>query len=323
MDDDGQAPADLIQKMADLGFTGVLVPKEYGGLGMGLTERAIMLEEIGRISAAMAMTLQCIHLGQAPILYFGTPEQKQKFLPRFASGEIIGCLAITEPSGGSDLIGMQSTAKLEGERYILNGRKSYITNAHTSKISVIVAKTGEGPKGLSVFLVDNDSAGFKLGREEDKFGLRGCNTGELIFQGCEVPKDRIIGGTGDGLKIAMNAISNVGRTGMAAIGYGVIQACLDEAAEYAKTRVLYGKPISELQAIQWKIIDMHMDLEISRLLLYYATWLADKGERCDPENALAKFWATSCRPLCQKHNRHIRSLWCHEGIGSSTPTQGC
>jgi alkylation response protein AidB-like acyl-CoA dehydrogenase len=187
MDEDGKVPVDLIQKMADLGFTGVLVPKEYGGLGMGLTERAIVLEEIGRVSAAMAMTLQCIHLGQAPILYFGTPEQKQKYLPPLASGEIIGCLAITEPSGGSDLVGLQTTAKLEGDKYILNGRKSYITNAHTSKLSVIVAKTGEGPKGLSVFLVNNDTPGFKRGREENKFGLRGCNTGELIFQGCEVP----------------------------------------------------------------------------------------------------------------------------------------
>ena len=301
MDEDGKPPLDLIQKMGELGLTGMLVPKQYGGLGMGLTERAIVLEEIGRVSAAMAMTLQCIHLGQTPIMQFGTPEQKQKFLPFLAKGEVMGCLAITEPSGGSDLLGLQTTAKLEGDRYVLNGRKSYITNAHISKLSVIVAKTGEGSKGLSAFLVDNDAPGFKRGREEDKIGLRGCNTGELIFQSCDVPKDRILGAEGDGFKIAMTTISNIGRTGMAAIGYGVIRACLEEASEYAKHRVLYGKPISELQAIQWKLTDMQMDLETSRLLLYYATWLADKGERSDSENAMAKYWATEAAVRCAKN----------------------
>lgn len=305
MDETGKAPVDLVQKMAELGFTGVLVPKEYGGLGMGMTERTIVLEEIGRVSAAMAMTLQCIQLGQVPILRFGTPEQKQKYLPGLAKGEKVASLAITEPSGGSDIAGTQTTAKLEGDRYVLNGRKSFITNAHISNLIVALARTGEESKGFSVFLIDDDAPGFKRGREENKFGLRGCNTGELIFQSCEVPKGNILGNPGDGLRIALAAISNAGRTGMAAIGHGVIRACLEESNKYAKNRVLYGKPINELQAIQWKITDIHMDLEVSRLLLYHSAWLVDKGEKCDSENALAKFWASEAAVRCAKNTIDI------------------
>jgi len=298
MDETGEVPMDLVEKMAKLGFMGVLVPKEYGGLGMGHIERMILLEEIGCVSPAMANTVQVHHLGISPIAIFGTEEQKKKWLPSLAKGKKIATLAVTEPTGGSDVLGLQTTAKLEGDNYIINGRKCFITNTHIASVSGIAAKTGEGPKGLSVFVIESDTPGFRPGRKENKFGLRGCNTGELVFENCKVPKENILGKEGDGLKIALASISNVGRPGITAGALGIVRRCLEEAAKYSKQRVLYGKPISDLQAIQWHIADIYMDYETSKLLTYRAAWLRDKGERCDAENSMAKFWTTEAAVRC-------------------------
>jgi len=172
---------------------------------------------------------------------FGTDEQKKKYLPRLAAGETMGVTAITDPSGGSDLIGMKTVAELKGDKYILNGRKCFITNSHLADFWIVIAKTGEGAKGLSAFIVDKDTPGAKLGRKENKFGLRGANTGELVFDNCEVSKENLIGQEGEGLSVALKTISETGRTGMAATALGILQAVYEETGKFANERVLYGK----------------------------------------------------------------------------------
>jgi len=300
MDETGKVPMDILDKMAKLGFMGVMIPREYGGLEMGHIARTIVLEEIGRVSAAMANTLQITHLGISPIVTDGTEDQKRRWLPMLARGEKLSTFAVTEPTGGSDVLGIQTTAKREGDEYVINGRKCFISNSHLAGVLGILAKTGEGPKGLTTFVVQSDSPGFRPGREENKFGLRGANTGELILENCRVPKENVLGKEGDGLRIALGTISNVGRPGINAAALGIIRSCLEEAVRYSKQRVLYGKPISELQAVQWNLTDIYMDYEASRLLTYYSAWLRDKGERCDAENAMAKFCATEAAVRCAK-----------------------
>jgi alkylation response protein AidB-like acyl-CoA dehydrogenase len=290
MEETGEFPTDLLKPMADLGIMGVITPQEYDGVGLGYVARTIVLEELGRVCAAMPMAMQVHHMACADLNDFGTEEQKKKYLPPLAKGETMGCVAVTDPSGGSDVVGMKTTAELKGDKYILNGRKCFITNSHTSDFWVIICKTAEGAKGLSALIVDKDAPGAKLGRKENKFGLRGANTGELAFDNCEVPKENLLGQEGGGLAVALKAISETGRTGMAAVGLGILTAVYEEAGKFATERMLYGKPISALQAIQFYMAEIYSQLEICRLLCYRASWLKDQGMRCDNEAALAKYY---------------------------------
>ena len=291
MEESGEFPVGLIQPLAKMGITGVITPPEYGGVGLGYLARMIALEEIGRVCAAISMGLQVHHMACAAILDFGSDELKKKYLPPLAQGETMGVVAVTEPSGGSDVMGMQSRAELKGDEWILNGRKCFITNSHISDFWVVVARTGDGPK---------DFSGAKVGREEDKVGLRGANTGELVFDNCEVPAQNLLGGEGSGLPIAMKTISETGRSGMAGVALGVLNACLDEAAKFASERVLYGKPISALQAIQFHLADIYTELDVSKLLCYRASWLRDQGMRCDTENAIAKNYTCEAAARCAR-----------------------
>ena len=290
MEETGEFPMELLKPMAEVGITGVITPPEYGGVGLGYLARTIVLEELGRVCAAIPMALQVHHMGCAVINDFGTEAQKKKYLPRLANGETMGTVGVTEPSGGSDVIGMKTTANLKGNKYILNGRKCFITNTHTSDTWVVVAKTAEGAKGLSAFIVDKDTPGAKLGRKENKVGLRGANTGEWVFDNCEVPKENLLGQEGGGLAIAMKTISEAGRQGMAAAALGILTAAYEEAGKFASERMLYGKPIGTLQAIQFYMAEIYSQLEIARLLCYRASWLKDQGMRCDNEGALAKWY---------------------------------
>lgn len=299
MEETGKLPMDLLKKMAEQGFMGVLTPPEYGGTGAGHVARIIILEEIGRVCAAMASTLQIFHLGQAPVIYYGSEEQKKKWLPSLASGEKLSTLAVTEPVGGSDVMSIQTTAKKDGDNYILNGNKCFITNAHIADLCGIFAKTGE--KEFSVFMVEKDTPGYRLGKEEDTLGLRGGTVGEIFLDKCKVPKENLIGKEGDGLRIALSSISNVGRPGLAAAGLGIARRCLEEGAKYANERMAYGKPIGQLQGVQWLLTDIYMDYQISRSTSYYAAWLRDQGARCDAENSMAKFWGTGGAARCA-HN---------------------
>ncbi len=290
MEETGDFPTDLLKPMAQLGITGVITPTEYDGVGLGYVARTIVLEELGRVCGAMPMSLQVHHMACANLNDFATEAQKKKYLPRLARGETMGCVAVTDPSGGSDVVGMKTSAELKGDKYILNGRKCFITNSHTSDFWIIIARTAEGAKGLSAFIVDKDAPGAKVGRKEHKFGLRGANTGELIFDNCEVPKENLLGQEGGGLAVAIKTISETGRTGMAATALGILTAAYEEAGKFASERMLYGKPISALQAIQFYMAEIYTQLEICRLLCYRASWLKDQNMRCDNEAALAKYY---------------------------------
>ena len=290
MEETGEFPTDLLKPMADLGIMGVITPADYDGVGLGYVARTIVLEELGRVCPAMPMALQVHHMACADLNDFGNEEQKKKYLPPLAKGETMGCVAVTDPSGGSDVVGMKTTAELKGDKYILNGRKCFITNSHTSDFWVVICKTAEGAKGLSALIVDKDAPGAKLGRKENQFGLRGANTGELAFDNCEVPKENLLGQEGGGLAVALKAISETGRTGMAAVGLGILTAVYEEAGKFATERILYGKPISALQAIQFYMAEIYSQLEICRLLCYRASWLKDQGMRCDNAAALSKYY---------------------------------
>jgi alkylation response protein AidB-like acyl-CoA dehydrogenase len=300
MEETGEFPIELLRPMADVGITGVISPTEYGGTGMGYVARTIVLEELGRVCAAIPMAMQVHHMGCAVLNDFGTDAQKEKYLTRLAKGETMGCVAVTDPSGGSDVIGMKTSAELKGDTYILNGRKCFITNSHTSDFWVVIAKTGEGAKGISAFIVETDFPGAKLGRKENKFGLRGANTGELALDNCEVPKENLLGQEGGGLAVAINNISETGRPGMAATALGILTAVYEEAGKFASERVLYGKPISTLQAIQFYMAEIYSQLEICRLLCYRASWMKDQKMRCDTEMALAKSYTCEAATTAAK-----------------------
>jgi alkylation response protein AidB-like acyl-CoA dehydrogenase len=298
MEKTGEFPIELMEPMAKLGITGIIAPPEYGGVGLGFLARTIALEELSRVCAAISMGMQVHHMAIAALNDFGTDEQKQRYIPPLAKGETMGVVAVTEPSGGSDVVGMQATAEAKGDKWILNGRKCFITNSHTSDFWVVIAKTSEGAKGLSAFIVEKDSPGAKTGRVEHKVGLRGSNTGELVFDNCEIPKGNILGQEGGGLAVALKTVSESGRPGMAATALGIVGACLDEAAKFASERVLYGKPISSLQAISFYLADIYTELDICRLLCYRASWMKDQNMRCDTEMAMAKSYTCDAAVRC-------------------------
>jgi alkylation response protein AidB-like acyl-CoA dehydrogenase len=292
MEETEEFPHQLIKQMAGLGLLGLITAPEYGGSELGYLARTVAVEEVSRVSAAVGLSLQVHHMGAFALGEFGTAAQKQKYLPPLCRGDYFGTCAITEPTGGSDLLGMTSTAQPTPDGYALNGRKCFITNCHLSDAIVTVAKTSEGPKGLSAFVIEQGTPGLAAGRHEKKMGLRGSDTGELIFKDCRIPKDALIGNEGDGMTIALKTIGEVGRSGMAATALGVLQACYEEAVKFAKERTLYGRPISQLQAIQWNIADIYAELEAARLVCYRAAWLKDMGRDCAIETTLAKTYVT-------------------------------
>jgi alkylation response protein AidB-like acyl-CoA dehydrogenase len=292
MEETGEFPAPLIKEMGDLGLLGLVTPAEYGGSNMGHLARMVAVEEISRVSAAVGICLQVHHMEVAAIVDFGTDEHKSKYLPPLSKGDYLGTCAITEPTGGSDLLGMASTARPTPKGYVLNGRKCFITNCHHSDAILVVAKTAEGARGISAFVVEKGTDGFSPGRLEHKMGLCGSDTGELIFKDCLVPRENLIGNEGDGMTIALKTISEVGRAGMSGTALGILQACYEEAIKFAKERNLYGRPIAQLQAIQWSIADIYAQLEASRLLCYRAAWLKDAGRDCSVEITLAKTYVS-------------------------------
>ncbi len=298
MEKTGEFPIELMEPMAKLGITGIIAPPEYGGIGLGYLARTIALEELSRVCAAISMGMQVHHMAISALNDFGTNDQKQSYIPPLAKGETMGVVAVTEPSGGSDVVGMKATAEAKGDKWILNGRKCFITNSHTSDFWIVIAKTSEGAKGLSAFIVEKDHPGAKVGRVEHKVGLRGANTGELVFDNCEIPKENILGQEGGGLAVALKTVSESGRPGMAATALGIIAACLEEAGKFASERVLYGKPISSLQAISFYLAEIYTELDICRLLCYRASWMKDQNMRCDTENAMAKSYTCDAAVRC-------------------------
>ncbi|MHB8918582.1 MAG: acyl-CoA dehydrogenase family protein [Desulfocucumaceae bacterium] len=304
-DEEDICPVDVFKKMGELGFAGVFVPSEYGGAGLGYTERAIILEEIARHSAGLAMFLMTHQLGVAAILVFGTEDQKKKYLPDLASGKKIAGLSVTEPTGGSDLTNHLTTGELVDGSWVLNGRKCFASNSHVAQVTVITARTGADEKGrpaLTAFIVESGNPGLSLGRKENKLGLRVSVMGDLVLSNCRVTPENVLGGQGKGQRVALGIISEVGRAGMSAISLGLLRACLEESVKFAKERKLYGKPISSLQAIQFSIAETRVDYEAARMLTYNALSLKDAGKRCDVDLAMAKYFSSEAAIRAAKRN---------------------
>ena len=283
---------EVVKELAEAEMFAVTIPEEYGGLGMGYVARLIAIEEIARVSVATAMMYQVFGLGFEPFIKFGTEEQKKKYLPKFATGERLATVAVTEPSGGSDPKGCSTMYKKVKGSYTLNGRKCFITNSHIADAQVILAVDEGNPEAFTTFIVEKGMEGFKPTHEEHKVGMRGCNTGEIEMKDVAVPAENVLGGEGKGLKVAMAAIGDVGRGGMVGCALGLQQACLDASVKFSNERILYGKPISNLQTIQNKIAEMKIDLEAGRLLGYRAAAMQEKGGRTSNEFAVAKYFTT-------------------------------
>jgi len=300
MEETGEVNDSVIKALAEAEMMAITIPEEYGGLGLGYTARIIALEEIGRVSVATAMMLQVFALGIEPIIKSGTDEQKKKYLPGLATGERLATTAVTEATGGSDPTGIRSTYRKDGDFYILNGRKCFITNSHIADTITVLAKDEENPKAFCAFILDKEIEGWRATHKEQKFGMLGCNTGELAFENCRVPKTQLIGVEEKGLRVTMAAIGDVGRGGVVGCALGVQQACLEASIKFANERVLYGKPISALQTIQNKLADMKIDLEAGQLLGYRAAAMQDKGLRSSNEFAVAKYYTTEAAQRAAK-----------------------
>ena len=300
MEETGKVNDEVIRELGEAEMMALTIPEEYGGLGLGYIARLIALEEISRVSVATAMMLQVFALGIESIAKFGSDEQKKKYLPGLAKGERLATTAVTETTGGSDPTGIRTTYKKEGDDYIINGRKCFITNSHIADTITVLTKDEENPKTFSAFIVEKEMEGFKPSHEEHKVGMRGCNTGELTFENCRVPKENLLGVEGKGLGIAMAAIGDVGRGGMVGCALGLQAACLEASLKFANERILYGKPISNLQSIQNKLAEMKIDLEAGRLLGYRAASMQEKGLRSSNEFAVAKYFTTEAAQKAAK-----------------------
>jgi len=294
LDQKEEYPTKILEKMAKLGFLGVIIPQEYGGAGLDTISYAIIVEEISRKCASTGV-ITSVHnsLVAYPIMKYGTEEQKKKYLPILAKGEEIGAFAATEPSAGSDLGAMKTTAVLKSDKYIINGDKTFITSGSEAGIIIIFAVTDKnaGSKGISAFIVENTMKGYKVGSIFEKLGINASQTSELLFENMEVPKENLLGKEGDGFKIALATLDG-GRIGIAAQAVGIAQAALDESIEYSKQREQFGRPIAKFQAIQWMIADMATRIEAARYLVYNAAYVKDKGERFSKEAAMAKLFAS-------------------------------
>lgn len=283
----------IFEQMAGLGLTGIPWPEEYGGIGSDYLAYCIAVEELSRIDASIGVTLSAhTSLAGWPVYKFGTEEQKQKYLRPMATGEKIGAYGLTEPSAGSDAGGMKTTARLEGDHYVLNGSKIFITNAGYSDINIIFASTDPEKKtrGITAFIVESDFPGFSVGKSENKLGIRASATAELIFEDCKVPVENVLGEVGEGFKIAMMTLDG-GRNGIAAQAVGIAQGAFDEATAYAKERVQFGKPIAAQQGVGFKLADMATSIEASRLLTYQAAWLESNDLPYGKESAMSKLFA--------------------------------
>jgi len=295
LDEEKKFPSDILNKMAELGLLGIPFPEEYGGAGMDTTAFAIAIEEVARSCASTAITL-CAHisLGAYPIYMFGNEEQKKKYLPGLCSGEYLGAFGLTEPDAGSDAGGIKTKAEKKNGIWVINGSKIYITNGGKAKVIVTSARTdfeAKKHKGLSTFIVENNYPGFVLGKEENKLGLKASNTQELFYENCEVPEENMVGNEGDGFRQAVITLDE-GRIGIGALALGIAQGAFDRAREYSKERVQFGKPISEQQAIQFKLADMATEIEAARLLVYQAAWLKDHNKPFSKQSAMCKLFAS-------------------------------
>lgn len=283
----------IFDQMAELGLTGIPWPEEYGGIGSDYLAYVIAIEELSRVCASTGVTLSAhTSLAGWPIFKFGTEEQKQTFLRPMAEGKKIGAYGLTEPGSGSDAGGMKTIAKRDGDHYVLNGSKIFITNGGIADIYVVFALTDPESKqrGTSAFIVESDTPGFSVGKKESKLGIRSSPTTEIMFEDCRIPVENLLGEEGQGFKIAMQTLDG-GRNGIAAQAVGIAQGALDASVAYARERYQFGKPIAAQQGIGFKLADMATDVEAARLLTYQAAWLESEGLPYGKESAMSKVFA--------------------------------
>ncbi len=313
-DKSAKFPLELFKELADLGFLGTPIPEEYGGAGFDYISHALVAEELGRVDSSMrgAYSVQVSLVG-LPIFKFANEEQKKKYLPKLTSGEWIGCFGLTEPEAGSDPAGMLTTAREDGEHYILNGQKTWITNAGIADLAIVYAKTDmeKGAKGITAFFVERGTEGYSTSDLHDKLGLRASNTGEIFLEDCRVPKENILGELNKGFKIALGTL-DFGRYTVAAGCVGLAQGCLDVCKEHAKNRNQFGKPIASFQLVQQMIADMVVDSEAGRLLVYRVGDMKNKGLPNTRETSIAKYF---CSEMANRVA--YKAIQIHGGYGFS------
>ncbi len=291
---EGSFPLELVKRLGELGFMGMLVPEQYGGTGLGNLPLVVALEEVNRVDASTGVTMSVQNsLVCAPIVHFANETLKQKYLPKLASGAFLGAYALSEPGSGSDAAGLVSSAVKDGDSYVLNGTKNFITTGAEADIVVAMVRTDPNHKtrGITAFILEKGWKGFSVGKKEEKLGLRSSSTVQLVFEDLRVPAANIVGELGLGFKIAMHTLDG-GRIGIAAQAVGIAQACLDASVKYAEEREAFNQPIGRFQAVQFKLANMATKLEAARLLVYNAARLKDEGQPHGKEAAMAKLFAS-------------------------------
>lgn len=290
----GEFPKTILHKMGELGLMGIPIPEQYGGAGMDFMSYIIAINEISKVSPTLGVILS-VHtsVGTNPIVYFGTDEQKQKYVPKLAAGKLLGAFCLTEQSSGSDAASLKSKAVKEGGMYRINGSKVFITNGGEADVYIIFASTNpeKGSKGISAFIVEKGTPGLIIGKNERKMGLHGSSTVQVTFEDMKIPAANILGNEGEGFKIAMANLDS-GRIGIASQALGIAEGALEHAVQYAKDRVQFGKPIATQQGIGFKLAEMATNIEASRLLVYRAAYLRSKGLNCGKEASMAKLFAS-------------------------------
>jgi butyryl-CoA dehydrogenase len=312
IDREHRFPVELLPKMADLSLLGVPYPDEVGGAGADYVSYAIVVEELARVCGTTSVIVSGhTSLGTWPIFAFGTEAQQKLYLGDLASGRRLAAFALTEPAAGTDAAAGTTTALLDGDEYVLNGSKIFITNGGYADVYIVTAKTDptQGTRGISAFIVEKDAPGFSVGEPERKMGIRASSTPPLYFNNCRIPRDALLGGEGNGFKIAMQTLDG-GRIGIGAQALGIAQGALDAAVAYAKERVQFGKPIASLEAIQFMIADMSTEVDAARLLVYRAAWCKDNGRPYAAEAAMAKLYASETATRVAGHAIQI-----HGGYG--------
>jgi len=287
-------PLETIRKLGQLGYMGSIFPEELGGAGLGYVEYSIIIEELSRVDGSVGIIVAAhTSLCSNHIFKMGDDEQRKRYLPKLASGDWIGCWSLTEPEAGSDAAGTRTKAIRNGDEWTLNGAKTFTTNAHYADVCVAMAVTdrGAGQHGISAFIIEKNTPGFRTGKKENKLGLRASATGEVIFTDCQLPHSQLLGKRGEGFVDSLKVLDG-GRISIAALSIGMAQGAYDAALRYSKVRKQFSRPISEFQAIQYKLVDMATDLDAARLLNYRAATMLDRGERVTKQSAMAKLFAS-------------------------------
>ncbi|MCK4942783.1 MAG: acyl-CoA dehydrogenase [Candidatus Aminicenantes bacterium] len=311
----GIFPQDIVKKAGELGLMGVAYPPEYGGAGMDFVSYMLAIEQISRYCASTGVIVSAhSSLCVDPIFRFGTEEQKKKYLPDLCQGKKIGCLALTEPGAGSDAGATKTTAKLEGDHWVLNGTKQFTTNGNEAEVSVVIASTDPAQKtrGISAFIIEKGTPGFKVGKLEHKLGIKSTSTAEFILEDCKLGKENLLGEVNKGFKLSMVTLDG-GRLGIASQALGIARASIDDSIKFAKEREQFDQPIANFQAIQWMIADMCTEYEASWLLTYRASLMKDKGLPYSKEAAMAKLNASEVASFCA-----AKAIQIHGGYGYTT-----